>query len=189
MKALLMTITLMAVWTYSNGQSKFFPLTKGTTWVYSFGKEIYGGTPYEYYTNKVKILDITETIGGIEYFVSETSTGSGNDNRTTITTYFRFGKDGSIISKSDKTAKELVAMKKDPNVGDTYESRQGGTSKVINLNASIKTENKTYTGCLLIETIENQTIFRTYYQKHIGMVATTIVSDGKERIFTYLVSK
>jgi hypothetical protein len=189
MKKLLMIIVLIAFWSYSNGQSSYFPAKKGTNWTYAFGKEIYGGTPYENYTSEIKILDATEVIDGKEYFVSETSMGGKEGDKTVIKTYFRFGNDGSLISKIDKDKKEFVSMNKSPKVGDIYTSQQGGTSKVVDLNATIKTPITTYTNCLMIEINESQTISRAYYQKNTGMIATTMIMDGKEKIFIYLVSE
>ena len=73
-----------------------------------------------------------------------------------------------------------------PKVGDTYSSQNNGTSKVVDLNATIKTPISTYTDCLAIEIVENQKTFKTYYKENIGLVATTTFKDGKEVIFIYL---
>ena len=73
-----------------------------------------------------------------------------------------------------------------PKLGDTYSSQNNGMTKVVDLDGTIKTPISIYTDCLIIETTENQTIYRTYYKKNIGMIATTIVKDKKEMIFIYL---
>ncbi|WP_027420675.1 hypothetical protein [Crocinitomix catalasitica] len=182
-------ITLILICNYSNGQSSYFPLEKGTTLVYTYGEALYKGTPYENYTTEVKVLDNTETINGIKYFVSESSTGDSKDNRTVILSYYRFGKDGSLITKSSKNGEEVIAMKETPKVGDTYPSQRGGTSKVTDLNATFTTPVSTYNNCLVIETIEGQTTYRAYFKKNIGMVATTIIQDNTEKVFICLQSE
>ena len=73
-----------------------------------------------------------------------------------------------------------------PKVGDTYSSQNNGITKITDLNATIKTPISTYNDCLVLETNENQTITRTYYKRNIGIIATTLVKDGKEMIFIYL---
>lgn len=189
MRRILLIIILIGIWNYSSSQSSYFPLKKGMKLTYAYGKEIYGGTPYENNTVEIEILNDTKIIDGKEYFISKNTSGSMEGDKTVIKSYFRFGNDGSLISKSDENTEELVVMQKTPTVGYTSPSQGGGTSKVIDLNATIKTPIKTYTNCLIIEFNENQTITRAYYQKDIGMVATTIVSDGSEKIFIYLISE
>ena len=187
MRILFSMIVFCVVLNASFAQSDYFPVDKGTEWTYAFGAEIYAGTPYEDYISEVKILDVSETIDGKEYFVSETSMGSADGDKTVIQSYFRFGDDGSLRTKVDKNSKELVSLNKTPKIGDTHASQQGGTSKVVDLNASIKTPLKTYNNCLVVEINENQTITRAYYQKDLGMVATTMLIEGSEKIFMYMV--
>ena len=185
-----MTKTLIAVLiligTYSNAQSSYFPLTPGTTLSYAFGSEIYGGTPYENYKSEVTIAETTETIDGKEYFISENRTGNTKGDQTVIRTYFRYRTDGSLVSKTDKTTEEIVVMNSTPKVGDTHSSQNNGITKVIDLKGTIKTPISTYSDCLVIEIIENQTTLRSYYKKNIGMIATTMVKDEKEMFFIYL---
>jgi len=185
MKKTLIAI-LILIWNYSNAQSSYFPLTKGTTLSYAFGSEIYGGTPYENYKCEVTILENTETIDGKEYFVSESITGTNKDNQTIITSYFRYRTDGTLISKATKNSEEIVVMNTVQKVGDTYSSQNNGITKVIDLSATIKTPVSTYSDCLVLETNENQTITRIYYKRNIGMIATTLIKDDKEMIFIYL---
>lgn len=189
MKKLLIIIVLIGIWNYSNGQSSYFPVEKGMSWTYAYGAEIYGGTPYEDYTCDVTILDSNEVFDGKEYYISEASMGSGEGDNTEIRTYFRIGNDGSLISKVDEKTEEFVSMSKTPKVGDVYGSQQGGSTKVLDLDATIKTPTTTYTDCLLMEISDDQTTTRVYYQKNIGMVATTLVAEGSEKLFIYLVSE
>jgi len=189
MKKLLMITVLIVLCGYSKGQHSYFPVEKGMSMTYAFGSEIYKGTPYETYQSTVKILEETETIEGKEYFVSESSTGNKESDPTVITSYCRFGSDGSLFSKANKTANEILVLKKTPKVGDKNTSQQGGTSEVVDLNATIKTPTDTYSECLMIEVKENETLSRMYYQKNTGMVATTMVIEGNEKIFIYLLSK
>lgn len=188
MRVIFAVIVLSVALNFSFAQLDYFPVDKGTQWTYAFGTDLYGGTPFENYTSEIRILDAVETIDGTEYFVSESATGNSDSEKTVIRSYFRFADDGSLISKVDKNAPEVVSMKKNPKVGDTYPSQQGGTSKVVDLNASIATPVKTYNNCLMIEIEENQTTSRAYYQKNVGMVATTIIADGTEKLFIYLLN-
>jgi hypothetical protein len=189
MKRLFFIIALFGFWNYAKGQSNYFPINEGKNLTYAFGKEIYGGTPYEGYRFQVSILDAKEEIDGKEYFISETSTGSESGEKTIIRSYLRFGDDGSVISKVSKDSSEQLVLQKNPKIGDSYASQQAGTAKVLDLNATIKTPIMTYTNCLMIETEENQTISRVYYQENIGMVAATTFTDGSEKIFIYLISE
>lgn len=189
MKTLLFCLLLLGLCNNLHAQSDYFPVEIGASWKYAFGAELYAGTPYEHYSTYVEILDASETIDGKDYFVSKTSMGSGDSDMTVIQTYFRYGKDGALIAKAGKDKPEIISMNQTPKVGDTHASQQGGTSKVIDLNASIKTPTKTYTNCLLLEIRENNTVSRAYYEKNKGMVATTIMAEGSEKIFMYLVSE
>ncbi|NRB61721.1 MAG: hypothetical protein HRU40_01600 [Saprospiraceae bacterium] len=185
----ILIIALVLIWNYSNGQSDYFPVEKGKTWTYAFGAEIYKGTPYENYQSEVKILEDTETINGTTYFIAQNATGDPKGNKTTLISYFRFSDDGSLISKNSKNSEELIIMKKTPQVGDTYRSQNGGTSKVIDTNATLKTPESTYDNCLMLEIKEEQSTLRSYYQKNIGMIATTIIQNNTEKIFIYLISE
>ena len=83
----------MVVWNYTEAQTSYFPVEKGSKWTYAYGKEIYGGTPYEDYKFEVEILENEETIDGKEYFVSKGKMVGGKGDDVVVTSYFRFGND------------------------------------------------------------------------------------------------
>ena len=189
MKKLLIIMISMVVWNYTEAQTSYFPVEKGSKWTYAYGKEIYGGTPYEDYKFEVEILENEETIDGKEYFVSKGKMVGGKGDDVVVTSYFRFVNDGSIITRQDKATEEIVQFSNEPKVGDKFGSQQDGSSKVLDLNATITTPTTTHSNCLMVEVAASESTTRVYYQKNIGMVATTMIMDGSEKIFIYLLSK
>ena len=187
MKTLTSTFLLLAIWSYSYGQSPYFPVEKGTTQTYAYGSEMYAGTPYEDYTVKVRVLNDTQMIDGKEYLVSESAMGGKSGDPLVTTTYMRVGDDGTIYGKTDKEAAEEVFMKENPAVGDSFVSQSGGLTKVTDMSGSIETPTDAYSDCLVVESEENGMMLKSYFQKNVGLIATTMVDEGNEKIFFYLI--
>lgn len=187
-----MILVLIAIWNFSNAQSSYFPLNKGAVFTYAYGSELYQGA-YDDKRIKVSILSTTKIIDGKEYFISETSTGSDKSYSTLTTSYVRIGTDGSILATQDVGEQEYTTIQASPKVGNTWPSKNGKLTcitRVVNLDGTIKTANKTFTNCLVLEQkTEDGRTMKSYFKEDLGMVATTIIMDGSEKIFIYLVSE
>lgn len=192
MKKSLLILALIVAWSYTRGQSSYFPLEKGKTLTYAYGSELYQGE-YQDIRMKVTILPTTEVMNGKEYFISETSSGSGGNYTVHATSYVRMGKDGSIIGMQDKAGEESTVIQASPTIGSTWSSRDGQrtyTATVTDLSGTITTATEAYSNCLVVEqATEDGIITRSYFKKGVGMVATTVIKDGSEKIFIYLVSE
>jgi hypothetical protein len=190
MKRLFLIFVLISICNFSNAQSNYFPLEKGATFTYAYGSELYQGA-YDDKRFKVKILNTTKVIDGKEYFISETSSGSGDNYALIATSYMRAGKDGSILTLQDE--EEYITVPAVPKIGKTWTTTNGEvtyTTRVADLNGTINTATKTYSNCLVLEQKDqNGMLTRTYSQEGVGMVATTLLKDGSEQIFFYLVNE
>ena len=186
MKNLLVILICLSAWTYSSAQSSYFPVEPGKKWTYAFGKDIYGGTPYENYITEVAIQRDKEIIDGKSYYVLTSSSGLETSENSAIKTYVGFSDDGAILSKVEGTDKFYTTMNSNPKVGDEFLSPTGGTSKVISLNASITSPTDSYDDCLLIEMADSDLVMRSYYKKGVGLVVHCMVVEGTEKIFSYL---
>jgi len=95
----------------------------------------------------------------------------------------------SNLSTSARKALNLGVYGADMGYATIYDQTQDGSSKVLDLNATITTPTTTHSNCLMVEVAASESTTRVYYQKNIGMVATTMIMDGSEKIFIYLLSK
>lgn len=185
-------LVLLATLNFVNGQSSYFPFEKGSSFTYAYGSELYQGT-YDHMRIKVETLNNTKMIDGKEYFITETSTGSDDNFSKISTSYVRTAKDGSVFTIQAEGEKEYLSIQAMPKVGDKWASKNGKistTTLVTETNGNIKTDNKTYTDCLVLEQkSEDGTVTKSYFQKNVGMVATTLVVEGSEKIFIHLVNE
>ena len=192
MRRLFLIFVLISICNFSNAQSNYFPLEKGATFTYAYGSELYQGA-YDDKRFKVKILNTTKMIDGKEYFISETSSGSGDNYALIATSYMRAGKDGSIYSLPDEDGEEYITIPAALKIGKTWTTTNGEvtyTTRVADLNGTIKTATKSYSNCLVVEQKDqNGMLTRTYSQEGVGMVATTLIKEGSEQIFIYLVTE
>lgn len=192
MKKLLMILTMIVIWNFSNGQSIYYPINKETTLTYAYGSDLYNGA-YDNVRLKVMTLNSTEVIDGKEYYISETSSGSDGKYTPMMTSYVRVGKDGSVLVRQEGDDDEYIFIQTSSKVDDTWPSRNGtlaSTTRVTSLDGIIKTDTKTYTDCLVLEQkTEDGRIMQSYFVKDLGMVASTITMDGSEKIFIYLINE
>jgi len=169
-------------------QSDYYPVEAGKTLVYKYGAELYAGTPYVDYKCEVKILEETEIINGKEYRVSTSKTGVESGTPTVIKSYFRYDDDGNLLTLADKNAEERIALTSSPKVGDVLSNDQDEEKVTItSLTASIETPAGVYSDCMLMEVASQEMQMRMYYQKNVGLVASAMMVEGEEKIFTYLV--
>lgn len=191
MKKLVVFVLLLGVWKCSIAQSTYFPLEKGSTFSYSYGKDLYEGRNINVDEMKmtVQVLNNNKVINGKEYFVVETS--AGGKSPTVFTTYVRVAEDGTVYTIYEEGSSEYMSLTASPKIGDTFTSENGGytkTAKVIALDGKITTPTDTYSDCLVMESTDGVTVTRSYSVKNRGMVATTVIMEGEEKVFVYLVN-
>lgn len=190
MKNMLVLCTLVLLWNTSHAQADYFPIEKGQTLTYAYGKELYQGA-YDKMRIKVRVLDEEKTIEGEEYFVSETSTGSGDQYSVISTMFIRISDKGDVIVREKADAEESVMLKAFPTAGDTWTGISNNLltkMKVVDEKGSITTAGKTFDNCLVVEQLsENGTTMRSYFKKGKGIVATSVITEGSEKVFIYLV--
>lgn len=191
MKKLSLLLALFGIWNYSLGQSSYFPLKKGTTMTYAYGKELYQGQNVDISQLRmtVKILEETKVINGNEYFISETSAGTP---MPATKAFLRVNDQGAIVGIEDGATEESVMIKQPLEVGDSWTTSKGGmtsTSEVVALNGSIETPAETFTNCLVVASSENGTQTKAYFKEDVGMVAIQVVMGGSEKLFVYLIDR
>jgi hypothetical protein len=190
MKKINLILVLMVIWNYSFGQSSFFPIKKGAVLTYAYGKELYQGHNVDVSQLRmtVKILNETKVINGKDYFILETSSAG-----STFRSYLRIGRDGSVLGMREDETKESILMKKSLAVGDSWTTTQMGskiTNKVIDLDGTIKTPNKIYMKCLVIQqSYDDGNVLTGYYQENLGSVAVTLTTGDGEKLFNYLIDE
>jgi hypothetical protein len=172
-------------------QSNYYPLEKGQVFTFAFGDDFNNGDSG--LRSKIEFLESTTTINGKEYFVSQNSFGKDGNFTVVGKFYTRIGQNGSIyVLDSEDSSKESLTLDQPLSVGKSWEQSNMGTNttvKVVDMNGSIKTPNKTYSNCLVLESIEQGNTYRSYFQKDVGSVAITMVVGGEEKVFTYLVNE
>ena len=188
MKNLTLILAFIGIWNSVVAQNDYFPLKKGTKITYAYSEEMYSGQNIDVSKLKmtIKVLDETKVIDGNNYMISETSMGAMAGN---IKTFLRIDESGAIVGKQGEEGKESILMKKELEVGDSWETNRGGavsTNKVIDLAGTIKTPLKTYTDCLVVEGNDSRSVTKAYFKKGIGMVAIVIVAGDAEKLFVYL---
>lgn len=191
MKKLFIVLLLVKFCHYSFGQSSYYPLKKGETLTYAYGKELYQGQNIDVSQRRmtVKILDEPQAINGKDYFVVETTS---NGVATDVKSYLRVGGDGAILGIQEGETQESIIMKKSPAVGDTWVTNRGGiqsTSSILELDGTIKTPAKTFENCLVLESVQNGSTTKGYFQRGLGMVAITMIVGDLEKLFIYMVNE
>lgn len=190
MKKLYFLLIFITLSTFTVGQSDYFPIEQGSVYTYAYSKALYEGQNFDVsnLSMTVEVLDETKVIDGKEYYVSQTSTSFTSPQKA----YMRVAGDGSIYVIQEEGGEEAVMMSNSPAVGDTWDTYKGSgkvEGKVIALDGTVKTPITTYTGCLVLEYTENGATSRGYFYPGKGMVAVTVLIEGKEMLFVYLISE
>ncbi|MEL7147037.1 MAG: hypothetical protein AAFO69_11760 [Bacteroidota bacterium] len=191
MKKLSVIILLILVAGYSFGQSSYYPMEKGKSYTYAYGKELYESMNVDVSKLKmtVSFLNETKAINGKEYIVSQTSSGGMTPD---FTSYARVKSDGTIVGFEEGETEEFTFLTKSPKVGDSWSRTKDGaksTSKVVDLSGAVKTPTKSYADCLVLESTENGATTRAYFKRGVGMVAVTVLMAGEEKLFIYLLEQ
>jgi len=113
-----------------------------------------------------------ETINGMDYFVSETFYGSGDDFSVIAQTYARVADDGSVlILESKESTQESVMVYRDMTVCKRWrnvaEEGKVTTMEVKQLDGKIITPAQRCVDCLVLESEEKGVVMRSYFMKNI----------------------
>lgn len=130
-----------------------------------------------------QFLDKKLDTNGHSYYIRIRAYTHRND-----TSYFR-GTDDNFVSLDRKTLSETIVIPKKPFVGQTWEGAEGNWKYVVkDIDASLVTPAKNYTGLVNIEAIQqtgaDKNKFKKYnnfYARGIGYVGSVI----DDRLFTY----
>lgn len=187
----ILNIVILTVFFCSNliSQSSFFPLDPGKVYTLKYSETF--NDKDEDQMLKTEVLSETEQINGKEYAVVETSYGPDGNYTVVSLIYMRTSEDGSIVTLNTKDqSKEQLFLSYPLEVGKTWENvteTYSTTIKIVDLNGSITTPNKTYTNCLVLESIMGSTKTRSYMKKDMGTIATTVFVDNEEKLMVYTV--
>jgi hypothetical protein len=169
-------------------QHPYYPLKKGAVYTYAYSKTFYEGQGIDVskMNMHVKTLNETKAVNGNTYMITETSTGMGTD---ALRSYIRQKPDGSVAGMTEGEKTESIFLPASPSKGDTWTSSTGGAKAkvtIIDLDGSIRTPLKDYTGCLVMESSQDGMATRSYFQKGVGLVAISMVIGGDEKLFVFL---
>ena len=138
----------------------------------------------------IKVLDAQKMINGKSYYELSTSLISKGVETPLQTNFSRSGENGSIYGMKDASSPEVLLFPEEPwEVQQSWESNDNGVqsvSTILDFNGEIDTPNGKLTGCLVIEAVRANSTSKAYLQEGVGLVAVTILTDGKEMLFQYL---
>ncbi|MEM9857681.1 MAG: hypothetical protein AAF843_10005 [Bacteroidota bacterium] len=157
-----------------------YPMEHGNEWRMKYANE-FDQTGETYMISK--ILENKKEIGGKNYYQIKTTVYSTKEAKEGIsnTSFIRTDADGNLMGITNQTStEEEIMLPEELSIGKTWIGDQG-VNKVIDLNATIETPEKSYTGCVAISTGENAMI--SYWKKGIGPVA--IIINGKLMAYLY----
>jgi hypothetical protein len=182
------TIISLFVCSMAFGQNPYYPLKKGTIQIFKYSNTF--STTAEQKA-KIEFLPETIEINRDSYFVYEMSLGSEGNYEPVQKTYIKNGDNGSIIGiiNTESTEEAVMFPEKPWKVGTTWTSEIMGmstTGTIIEMAGSIKTPETTFTDCLVIEYDFGESKTISYFQKDVGLVAVSILSEGKEKLVQYL---
>jgi len=147
-----------------NGTTDYFPLALSNSWYYN-------GSGSNDFTSSIST---TEVHGGQTYFVV-TSTLGGTD-------YLRKAANGDIIEYRSGSGTEVLLIPGSPTVNQSwaYTSLSVTTRKVISINATLTTDDCSYTGLLKIQEFDASEVGHAvyYYKKGVGMISTDQIWPG-----------
>ncbi len=164
----------------SIGQS-IYPIEHGNEWRMKFVGQF--DQTGETYTIS-KILDSKKEINGKKYYqiASTVYTTKAAETGFSSTSYSRTDSDGNLVGMTnDKTTEEQMMMPAKLKLDQTWMTDQG-ENKVIDMNASIETPKKTYSGCIAVAINQGGTSMISYTKEGIGPVAITM----NEQLMAYL---
>ncbi|HAP61859.1 MAG TPA: hypothetical protein DCR93_20955 [Cytophagales bacterium] len=173
---------------YATAQSPYYPLEKGQVTFFRYGDAFNQGN--QQLTMKIQVQDETEQIGGNEYLVMETSYGSPGSYQLASKVYAR-ATGGGVVSMENVEAEEQVLLEGPYTVGKTWQQVSDGqtsTLKIVAIQGTLETPAETLTQCLVVESTSERTTGRSYYQRGMGLVAITLIVEGKEQVLVYRVA-
>ncbi len=186
----MLLITILGWCVLSNAQSMYFPLEKGQEMIYAYGEDFnQGNNDLRFIT---KVLDSTKVVNDKTYFIVIGLYGSQGNLEKIKESYTRKAADGTVFLLDDNALKESIVIKPTLTVGDTWNRSNGeliSTVELISLKGTLKSPSATYSDCLVLESLENGVKVRSYFQQGKGMVGMTMMTEEKEKLFTYLISE
>ncbi len=165
------------------GQS-IYPIEHGNEWRMKFAGQF--DQTGETYTIS-KILDSKKEINGKKYYqiASTVYTTKAAETGFSSTSYSRTDTDGNLVGMTnDKTTEEQMMMPAKLKVDQTWITDQG-ENKVIDMNASIETPEKTYNGCIAVAINQGGTEMISYTKEGIGPVAITVNGQLMAYLYEY----
>jgi hypothetical protein len=137
--------------------NSLFPLLQGTKWRYD-----QTGSSSDYYVE----INGTTDINGVTYINADWSQFNGN---ITGTKNYRIDANGDVYYRSGSS--DYLHVPSNPTLNQSWVDEYSVTHIVTNLNASITTNDCSYTGCLEIKNDYTSTPDTyNYYKSGIGMV-------------------
>ncbi|MEQ8358839.1 MAG: hypothetical protein RH860_05075 [Cytophagales bacterium] len=172
-------------------QNDYYPLKKGKTWIYQYSDDFISASGNQ---SRIKILEEQEIIEGKRYYVLQTSIGDENQFDVLQTSYLRNGENGLVYGLANaKMAKEHILIAEHPlEIGKTWTAEADGqksSSVISGTNEKLITPEKTFNHCLVIETEMGDARIRSYFQKGVGLVASTLILPEGEKLMQYLVNQ
>ncbi len=192
MRFLVVTIISLVLFSVDAlAQHAYFPLKKGAEMEYELGAA-FRSPNNTGYSIRMKVMEESQTIGEHDYIVVESRMGENEENEVVEHIYFRSDQDGNLVSTLNDGAGETVALPADEELGKgtDWEIRVGAYTflyEVVEMDGKIKTPNGNYKNCMVVEQRMESYTIKSYYQKNVGMVATTALVNGEELLQQYIV--
>ncbi len=181
MRILLATL-FVAVFTMSSVVAQdYFPIKKGASWQYEYYGDFNQSGEAHF---KVEVMDDMREVNGQSYFQirSESFTKKGAESGFSVTSYVRKAADGTILGFNEKLSdEEFIFLPNSLEVGQNWDS-EGSKVEIVDLNASIKTPEKTYTDCMVLKMDTGDSSMLSYYKKGVGLVAM----EAQGKLMAYL---
>ncbi len=189
MRKLLIVFISILFTGYGFAQNAYYPLKKGKTWIYQYSDDFISASGSQ---SRIKILEEEEIIEGKRYYVLQTAIGDENQFDVLQTSYLRNGENGLVYGLANaKMAKEHVLIAEGPLVkGKSWTAEADGqksSSVISGTNEKLITPEKTFNHCLVIETEMGDAKIRSYFQKGVGLVASTLMLPEGEKLMQYLI--
>lgn len=170
------------------GQNVYYPIEKGEVWIYNYSEDFISSSGSK---SRIEILTRTENIHGKEYFLMQTSIGDGEEYEILQTSYLRNGSNGQVLGLTNpEMGEEQLLLAAAPLIeGKTWNAKSDGQisiSTVVGTDENLITPTKSYKNCLVIETEMGDAKIRSYFQKDIGLIASSLMLPDGEKLMQYL---
>lgn len=166
---ILFLLTILTALNTSGIAQSYYPLKAGNEWQLKFAGAF---NPSGEAFMISKVLNEKVEIQGKSYFQIESTSYSKADDKGGFsnTSYARVDDDGNVYGFNSKEEKEETLMfPGNLSIGQTWKTAQGEMT-VIDLDGTLETPEKSYTGCVIGEIENNGVKILSYVKEGIGVI-------------------